>query len=180
MFGVERNYKMTKKLTITEQCRRAGIDRKTYYYRLKKGETDLFAPLIRQRKPKRSVPDHIKPLLKENNIPNRLYFNRLDKGWTEFEASHVLPNSFICHYHNGKTISSQLSENKYKYFLSLVNSKGLSTEEALHRINNPASSAKYYRDGMTLHAYCKKHGLSYNIEYGKLRKANCKLIKGKL
>lgn len=120
------------KLSISEQCRRVGIDRRTYYDRLARGVKDLFAPS--NRKPRRSVPDHIKPLLKENGICNRMYFARLDKGWSEFEASHVLPNSYICYYHNGKTVSSQLSRSKYWQFLNYVNEKGVSPEEAFERV----------------------------------------------
>lgn len=158
-----------KKLSISEQCRRAGIDRKTYYARLARGKTDLFAPT--DRKPRRSIPDHIKPILKENNITNKMFFARLDKGWTEFEAANVLPRVVIYKI-NGKSIRSQLSEYKYYYFLQLINEKGFTPEEALHRLDNPVTSAKYYRDGMSLFTYCKKHGISYNREYYRLKHAS--------
>ena len=55
-------------------------------------------------------------------------------------------------------------------FTELVNDVGLSVEEAFERVNNPLRRVKYYRDGMTLHSYCKKHGLSYNTEYAKLKR----------
>ena len=155
------------KLSVSEQCRRAGIDRRTYYDRLARGKTDLFAPT--NRNPRRSVPDHIKSILEKNGIPNRMFFARLDKGWTEFEASNVLPHANTIYKINGKTISSQLSKYKYYYFLDLVNNKGFTQEEALHRLDNPVTSAKYYRDGLSLYSYCKKHGISYNREYYRLK-----------
>ena len=161
-----------KKLSISEQCKRAGIDRTTYYTRLKRGDKDLFAPIKNKRKPKRKMSAEIRELLKKNNIQPYTYYNRLDKGWTEFEASNVRTNAHIYHYYKGKTVRSYMTESKYQYFLFLVNRKGLSTEEALHILDNPATNAKYYRDGMTLHAYCKKHGLSYNVEYRKLMLGN--------
>lgn len=156
------------KLSISEQCRRAGIDRKTYYQRLKAGKTDLFAP---PKLKKRHIPDHIKQILKEKGIRKDTYFARLERGWSEFEASHVLPNAETYKI-NGKSAYSQLDRIKYQQFIHIINEEGLSPEEALDRLNNPRSNAKYYRDGMTLFSYCKKHGLSYNVEYAKLRKAN--------
>lgn len=165
---------MTKKLTITEQCRRAGIDRTTYYNRLRKGETDLFAPT---RSNKRFIPDHIVQLLKEKGISRSTYLKRLDYGWSEFEAANVLPSSHTTYYHNGKSVCSQLGKHRYHRFLHFVNNERLSPEEALHRVNNPRSNAKYYRDGIPLTVYCREHGLNYNTEYRKLmldrKNANC-------
>ncbi len=160
----EKNF---RELSIVKQCKLAGIDRRTYYTRLARGDKDLFAPT--NRKPRRSVPDHIKPLLEKNGIPNKMFFARLDKGWTEFEAANVLPNSDTCYYHNGKTVCSQLSKYKYYYFLDLINRKGMTPEEALQRLDNPVTSAKYFREGESLYSYCRKHGISYNKEYYRLK-----------
>ena len=156
---------MTKKLSISEQCRRAGIDRTTYYDRLKRGETDLFAPT---RSCKQFVPDHITQLLKEKGISRSTYFKRLEKGWSEFEASNVVPYAEVYKI-NGKTVRSQLGKNKYQAFLKLVNHKGMSVEEAFENVDKLVGNVKYYRDGMTLYSYCKKYGLSYDTEYAKLK-----------
>lgn len=156
---------MTKKLSISEQCRRAGINRKTYYERLARGKTDLFAP---SKIHKREIPEHLEPLLKEKGISRSTYFARIERGWTEFEAANVLPNAET-YMINGKSVRSQLNSHKYHRFIHLINSEGLSIEEALHRVNNPRGNAKYYRDGIPLTVYCRKHGLNYNTEYRKLK-----------
>lgn len=159
-----------KKLSISEQCRRVGIDRKTYYDRLKRGKTDLFAPA--QQMTKRYIPEHLEPLLKEKGISRCTYFARLERGWTEFEAANVLPGSHTTYYHNGKSVHSQLGKHRYHRFIHFINNERLSPEEALHRVNNPSYNAKYYRDGIPLTVYCRKHGLNYNKEYRKLKMQN--------
>ena len=164
-----------KKLSISEQCRRAGIDLSTYYKRLKKGVTDPLAPSIRKKYQR--MTKELAELLIKNGISKDLYRIRISKGWSEFEAANVLPNSHYCHYHNGKTVRSQLGENKYRSFIKIINNERLSVEEALNRLDNPRSNAKYYRDGIPLTVYCRKHGLNYNKEYRKLmldrKNANC-------
>lgn len=165
---------MSKKLSISEQCRRAGIDRKTYYDRLARGKTDLFAP---SKIHKRHIPEHLEPLLKEKGISRSTYFARIKRGWSEFEAANVLPESHTTYYHNGKSVHSQLGKHRYHRFMHFVNNERLSPEEALHRVNNPTYNAKYYRDGIPLTVYCREHGLNYNTEYRKLmldrKNANC-------
>lgn len=156
------------KLSISEQCRRAGIDRKTYYNRLARGETDLFAP---SKLKKRPISEETRTLLKKNNIRLSTYWRRIDRGWTEFEAANVLPKAEIYKI-NGKSVFSQLSKYKFWRFLQLINEKGMTPEEAFDNVNKVVGNVKYYRDGMTLYSYCKKHGLSYNIEYAKLKRGS--------
>lgn len=121
------------KLSISEQCRRAGIDRKTYYYRLRKGEQDLFAPSNR-KKPQFITPE-LAELLKKNGISKHMYHNRIYLGWTVFEASNVLPNSDV-YTVNGKSVHSQLSKSKYCNFIHLINDRGMSVEDAFNKITN--------------------------------------------
>lgn len=115
--------------TIAQKCREAGIHYHTYCYRVRKGWANPFVEL--QHKP---MTPELKELLKANGISHELYHTRKAKGWTEFEAANVLPNSHICYMHNGKSIRSQLSHGKYCYLKSLVNLKGMSVEEAFKHV----------------------------------------------
>ena len=117
-------------LSISERCRRAGIDRKTYYQRLARGETDLFAPPKIQ---KRHIPDETRKLMKEKGISKSTYFSRLSRGWSEFEASNVVPHSDILKI-NGKSVWSQLTRSQYSSFYVYMDRYGLSMEEAFERV----------------------------------------------
>ena len=158
-----------KKLSISEKCRQAGISRKTYYQRLASGKKNLFAPA--HTLTKRYIPDKIRQLIKENGISRSTYFKRIESGWSMVEASCVIPSVEVYKI-NGKSVHSQLSKNKYRAFLKLIYEKGMSVEEAFENVDSLVGNIKYYRDGMTLYSYCKKHGISYNIEYAKLKKEN--------
>ena len=48
---------------------------------------------------------------------------------------------------------------------------GLTQDDAINRAKNGVKRYKYERDGISLHEYCKKHGLSYLNEVYKVRKA---------
>ena len=117
-------------LSISERCRRAGIDRKTYYQRLARGETDLFAP---PKIKKRHIPDETRKLMKEKGISKSTYFSRLSRGWSEFEASNVVPHSDILKI-NGKSVWSQLTRSQYSNFYIYMDRYGLSMEEAFEKV----------------------------------------------
>ena len=115
--------------TIAQKCKEVGIAYTTYCYRRKKGWKNPLLPPQRTK-----VTPEILQQLEQNGIPKQLYHCRRSKGWSEFEAMTALPNNNIYYYMNGKTVHSQLSDNKYNYFYQLVNFQGLSVEEAFNRV----------------------------------------------
>ena len=117
-------------LSISERCRRAGIDRKTYYQRLARGKTDLFAP----PKIKKKISSETLKLLEQNGIKRSAYFTRLRRGWSEFEASHVAPYSDVYRI-NGKSVFSQLTKTEYCNFYTYIDRYGLTIEEAFKKAN---------------------------------------------
>lgn len=102
--------------SITQRCREAGIDTKTYYNRLKRGETDLFRPTNYVR-----VPEELVETLKKNNISYLRYRVRRKLGWSHLEASNVPVGSSRYLYYKGVTVHSLLSRNDYIYYYKLYN-----------------------------------------------------------
>ena len=108
--------------SIAQMCREAGIDRKTYYNRLKKGEADLLRPVKRNKR--RTLTENIKRLLKDNNIRHDTYFARLKLGWSEFEASHIQTGADWYHFYKGKSVFSLLDRYKYNRYMLLYHCYG--------------------------------------------------------
>ena len=113
-----------------QKIEEAGIDRTTYYYRLRKGWEDPFTP--RQRKDKRKITPEIKAVLEEVGVTNIQYYNRLRRGWTEFEAANTCPKEVILKY-KGQSVRSLVSASRYRYIYKLM-AKGLSQDEAIEHV----------------------------------------------
>ena len=105
--------------SISQMCREAGIDRKTYYNRRKRGGKDLFKPTKYNRLSKEII-----KALEENGISRVQYCARIHKGWSEWEASHVPVNADQYLYYNGKTVHSQLTPLQYGHYRNLYYYKG--------------------------------------------------------
>ena len=102
--------------SISQMCREAGIDRKTYYNRLKRGETDLFRPTNYSR-----VSEELIETLKKNNISYHTYRVRRKLGWSHLEASNAPLWDSRYLYYNGKSVHSLLPRSVYTYYYRLYN-----------------------------------------------------------
>ena len=117
---------------IAEKCREVGIHRTTYYSRRRAGVKDLFGP--RKRNPKHYITAEIKKLLEENGISKTQYYNRRSNGWSEFEATHVKPYADKFYFYKGKSLASQVSHSRYRYFFQLLRNTDKTVEEAIEHV----------------------------------------------
>ena len=105
--------------SIAQRCREAGIDTKTYYNRLKRGETDLFRPTKYAR-----PTEELSKTLKENGITYNRYRKRLSLGWSHIEACNIPVNGDRYLYYNGVAVHSLVNRNIYNYYYKLYNYEG--------------------------------------------------------
>ena len=113
-----------------QKIEEAGIDRTTYYHRLRKGWEDPFTP--RQRKEKKKIAPEIKAVLEETGITSIQYYNRLRKGWSEFEAANTsLKEGFL--KYKGHLVTKLVSPTRYRYMYKLME-KGMSQDEAIEYV----------------------------------------------
>ena len=110
-----------------QKIKEAGIDRTTYYHRLRKGWEDPFTP--RQRKKKNKITPEVKEALDEAGITKTQYYNRIRKGWSEFEAANTsLKEGFL--KYKGQPLVKLVSSTRYRYMYKLMD-KGMSQDEAI-------------------------------------------------
>ena len=113
-----------------QKIEEAGIDRTTYYHRLRKGWENPFIP--RQRKKKNKIAPEIKEVLDETGITKEQYYNRIRKGWSEFEAANTsLKEGFL--KYKGQPLVKLVSPTRYRYMYKLME-KGMSQDEAIEYI----------------------------------------------
>lgn len=113
--------------------------------------------------------DELKKKCEELGISVPSYYGRLYRGWTPEEAQ-LAPKVGAAHVFEGKSVYSMLSKQQYLSYLRYIQ-MGLTQDDAINRAKNGVKRYKYERDGMSLHEYCKKHGISYSSEIYKMRKA---------
>jgi hypothetical protein len=113
-----------------QKIKEAGIDRTTYYYRLRKGWEDPFTP--RQRKEKNRITPEVKEALDGAGITKEQYYSRLRKGWSEFEAANTCIKEIFLKY-KGQPVIELVSPSRYRYMYRLMD-KGMSQDEAIEYI----------------------------------------------
>ena len=97
------------------------------------------------------------------------YLNRINKGWTKFEALNTPKMSAMFRTKDGTPIFTYLKSigKNYNYFITLIH-QGYSVEDALDKVVNSGTKVKYIRDGISLRQWCIKNGKNYVTEYKKL------------
>ena len=113
-----------------QKIKEAGIDRTTYYYRLRKGWEDPFKP--RQRKEKSRITPEVEKVLNENGLTRMQYYNRINKGWSEFEAANTCVRESFLKYKEQPFIKL-VSYSRYRYMYKLME-KGMSQDEAIEHV----------------------------------------------
>lgn len=108
-----------------------------------------------------------KEIAKTLGISYGAYKCRLLRGWAEEEASICPRVERAVRFYKGQSARSYVLEHGGSLGLYTHYVKYLPLEDAIDRAINKKGLVKYYRDGMTLHQWCKIHNVNYNSEYMK-------------